>query len=47
MVLNRQTHTGAQLAAQLTALAMTRDVSLATLQRAAAVAGHKPHIELV
>ncbi len=41
------TNTGAELAEQLTALAMTRDVPLATLQRAAALVGRKLHIELV
>jgi hypothetical protein len=41
------THTGAKLAEQHTALAMTRDVPLTTLQRAAALVGRKLHIELV
>lgn len=41
------TPTGARLAEQLTALAMTRDVPLAPLQRAAALVCRKLHIELV
>lgn len=41
------THTGAQLAEQLTALAVIRDVPLTTLQRAAALVGRKLHIQLV
>jgi hypothetical protein len=41
------THTGAQFDEQLTALAMTRDVPLTTLERAAAFVRRKLHIDLV
>lgn len=34
-MVHRPTHSGAQLAERLTALAMTREVPLATLQRSA------------
>lgn len=41
------THIGARLAEQLTALAISRDGPLATLQRAAVLVGRKIDIELV
>ena len=40
-------HAGARLAEQLTALAQSRDMPVATLKRYAVLVGRKLHIELV